>query len=206
MIIPPPFDSLDYKALNGAELEHLDLLEPSLQVRDKSVLELGAGVGLLTGFWLSRGYRVTAIEGRRENIDTFRQNWPEVPIIKGNLDQPEKIEVEPHGIVFCYGLLYHLLSPQPFLRWSSQRTKEALLLETQVSPLEDTFKWEPQDPHLKDQAMSGWGCLPTKCWLREILRNWFDTVTIPPAQPNYPAFQGGPHPRVVIVATEKKTA
>jgi 16S rRNA A1518/A1519 N6-dimethyltransferase RsmA/KsgA/DIM1 with predicted DNA glycosylase/AP lyase activity len=63
-----------YQRFNARRLEHLATL--GLDLWDKTVLEVGAGVGDLTSFFLDRGCKVTSVEARAENIqrcaETFR--------------------------------------------------------------------------------------------------------------------------------------
>ena len=56
-----------YQLHNIARLSHLNDL--NLDLDNKSVLELGAGIGDHTLFYLYRGGQVTPIEGRQELCD-----------------------------------------------------------------------------------------------------------------------------------------
>ena len=56
---------------NARRLEHLASLH--LDLRHKSVLELGAGIGDHSSFYLDRGCRVTAVEPRPENVAVLRE-------------------------------------------------------------------------------------------------------------------------------------
>ncbi len=68
---PTVFDKPIYDDLNRARMDHLASL--GLDLAGASVLEVGAGVGRLTGFFLERGCRVTATDSREENLVELRR-------------------------------------------------------------------------------------------------------------------------------------
>jgi len=59
------FHSVSYLRHNARRLEHLASL--NLDISGRSVLELGAGVGDHTTFFLDRGCTVTCVKPRAEN-------------------------------------------------------------------------------------------------------------------------------------------
>jgi 16S rRNA A1518/A1519 N6-dimethyltransferase RsmA/KsgA/DIM1 with predicted DNA glycosylase/AP lyase activity len=73
MSVESHFHNLRYLHINSRRLEHLATL--MLPIDTKSVLEVGAGVGDLTSFFLDRGCSVTSIEPRPENIEYFRARY-----------------------------------------------------------------------------------------------------------------------------------
>ena len=56
--------------------------------RGKRVLELGAGIGDQTSYYLDRGCEVTVIEARPENIALLRSRYPQNTIIAMDLERP----------------------------------------------------------------------------------------------------------------------
>ena len=58
------FRNFQYLRMNARRLEHLASL--GLPIAGREVLEVGAGIGDLTSFFLDRGCSVTAIEPRPE--------------------------------------------------------------------------------------------------------------------------------------------
>jgi len=74
------FRSFQYLRMNARRLEHLAGL--GLPIAGRDVLEVGAGIGDLTSFFLDRGCSVTAIEPRPENRACFAtqygdaESWP----------------------------------------------------------------------------------------------------------------------------------
>lgn len=184
---PDEFKTAGYQAINKARLDHLDNL--GLNLYSKSVLELGAGVGDLTQFWLDRRCTVTCVEGRYTNAKQIRDRYGDqldrVSIFVQDLDHPDWAMTR-HDIVFAYGTLYHLLNPIAALARWTQSTRDLLLLETVVSRDETILRDE--DP------ASATACLGGKCqWLSRAelalaLCKLFPCVYEPVAPPKHEEF------------------
>ena len=100
--------------------EHLDSL--GLDLAGRTVLEVGAGIGDHTTFFLDRGCRVLSTDGRPENLAGFRERddlftaYPhrdclELAVL--DLDRPPADFGRSFEVVYCYGVLYHLEHPGP---------------------------------------------------------------------------------------------
>lgn len=181
-----------YQRINQRRLEHLGSL--GLALAGKRVLELGCGVGDLTGFFVDRGCRVHAIDGREENLAVLRGQWAGrggVTCGVKNLDEPGEFSGEPFDVVFCYGLLYHLEHPTRMLDFASRACgpKGVLLLETCVS-FGDGVEVNPvaEDAASESQAVGGLGCRPTRPWVMARLRERFAQVYVPRTQPAHEQF------------------
>ena len=134
------FQSDLYIRHNARRLEHLAAL--NLDLSGKTVLELGAGIGDHSSFFLDRGCTVTAIEPRAENIAVMHERMREVPtawdpgrfrVVPAEVDQLDRIEgLGSFDIVHCYGLLYHLRDPGRTLRHAAARCHGVMLVETKV--------------------------------------------------------------------------
>ena len=92
------FETAAALALNEARLRHLASLD--LPVTARHVLEVGAGVGHLTGFFIERGCTVMATEARAENVAALRTRRPEADVreadVEAGLDHLGRFDV-----VFC---------------------------------------------------------------------------------------------------------
>jgi SAM-dependent methyltransferase len=181
------FHSLYYLRINQRRQEHLVTL--GLDLRNKNVWEVSAGIGDHTSFFLDRDCRVTCSEVRPELIEILRHRYPKVPVCELNLEEPDVGFRSEFDIVYCYGLLYHLKEPARALRFMAERCRGKLLLETCVSLGTDL------DPHLVaesagqvSQAFSGIGCRPTRSWIFNELRSLFPFVYLPLTQPNHEQF------------------
>jgi hypothetical protein len=181
------FHSHHYLRHNARRLEHLASLR--IPVAGMTVLEVGAGIGDHSHYYIDRGCIVTITEAREENLRYLRSRYPDCPAKFLDLDSPSEIEGSPFDLVHCYGLLYHLSRPKEALSFLSQNTGRMLLLETCVSFGEENelhLTGESQkDP---TQAYSGTGCRPTRTWLYAELQNLFEYVYLPRTQPQHEEF------------------
>ena len=114
------FHSLHYLRHNQRRQEHLATL--GLDMPGKSVLEVGAGLGDHTSFFLDRGCRVVTSDARPSNLEKLRQRFAaekNVSVRQIDLDQAVLSGLgddESFDIVYCYGLLYHLSRPAEALQ------------------------------------------------------------------------------------------
>jgi Methyltransferase domain len=204
------FHSLVYLRHNARVQEHLASLE--LPLAGRSVLELGAGIGDHSTFFLDRGCPMTIVEGRRENVDVIRERLPDEQVIRLDLDQPA---LELNGkweIVYAYGLLYHLSEPAQAIRFMADRCDSLLLLQTCVTPGEACeLNPVPEPIENPSQAISGTGCRPTRPWVKAELSMHFEHVYLTATQPWHEEFpvdwsagaENGRLTRAVFVASRE---
>lgn len=207
------FRTSSYLRLNARRLEHLASL--GLDLSKKRVLEVGAGIGDLTTFFVDRGCTVDATDARQDNIESLRRNFagePRVTAALLDMDNPGPFAGRPYDVVFCYGLLYHLRDPEAAIRFMSQSASGVLLLETCVSFGDhEAMNPVPEDALVHSQATSGTGCRPTRPWVLRRLREQFPHVYIPRTQPasdEFPvdwsaATSRAPLTRAIFVASRK---
>jgi hypothetical protein len=181
------FHADHYLRHNQRRLEHLATL--GLPLAGRTVLEVGAGIGDLTGFFLDRGCPVLSTEGRPENYELLRTrfDWMETRLL--DLDHPDE-DFDPRTeIVFCYGVLYHLRRPAEALSFLARACTSLMLLETCVAFGADE-RLEIVDEPKEDasQALSGRGCRPTRLWVFRRLCELFPYVYVPVTQPWHPEF------------------
>jgi SAM-dependent methyltransferase len=181
------FHSNHYLRHNARRLEHLASLR--ISVAGMSVLEVGAGIGDHSNYYIDRGCKMTIAEARAENLQYIRERYPRCDIQFLDMERPSHVKGAPFDIVHCYGLLYHLSDPKQALLFLGKNTRKIMFLETVVSFGENegiNLVWEPQtDP---TQAYSGTGCRPTRVWLFKELQELFEYVYIPTTQPNHEEF------------------
>lgn len=181
------FHSNLYLRHNARRLEHLASLR--IPVAGKSVLEVGAGIGDHSHYYIDRGCRVTITEARAENLYYLKERYPSHRIEFLDMESPSNIEGSPFDVVHCYGLLYHLSNPEQALSFLSQNTKEVLFLETCVSFGEnEEINLTAETQSSPTQAYSGTGCRPTRTWLFRELQDLFQYVYIPTTQPCHREF------------------
>ena len=173
-------------AINLARQSHLASL--GLDLTGKSVLEVGAGIGLHTPFFLERGCTVTVTDGRAENVAEIARRHPGVRTAIVDLEVDRPIELGRFDVIYCYGLLYHLSNPQRALARLADVCDGQLLLETAVSPGTHDELLLVRDPDAFNQAISGIGCRPTRLWILNRLKSLFGYGYIPRTQPDHVDF------------------
>jgi SAM-dependent methyltransferase len=168
------FDTDAALELNEARLAHLASLE--LPIEDRRVLEVGAGVGRLTGFFLERGCSVVVTEARSENVDELRRRLPTVDAREADVE--ESLEhLGSFNVVFCYGVLYHLESPLRALRNMAAVCSDLLLIETMVCDARLPVLRLEDEPKSANQALRGLAHRPSLSYLALALnRIGFDHV------------------------------
>ncbi len=184
-----------YARHNSRRLEHVASL--GLDLQQKSVLEVGAGVGDLTGFFLDRGCAVISVEPRPENCQAFGEFFKgfEYPssvqsaVVNCDVESVTENIAARFDVVFCYGLLYHVADPELVLRILADRCTGLLLLETRVS-FGDEEAINPLEENVEsaNQSFHGGACRPTRPWVFNRLRALFPYVYMPATQPAHEEF------------------
>ena len=183
------FRADSYVRHNQRRLEHLASL--GLDLHNKQVLEVGAGIGDHTGFYLDRGCTVMTSDARPENLMALQERFvgnSAVRITSLDMDQPAGL-AENFDVVHCYGLLYHLQKPGVAIEFLCKRCDSLLVLETCVSYGSEARMHPLAEPaHEFSQAFSGQGCRPTRAWIVAQLKKHMPYVYVPRTQPSHPEF------------------
>ena len=176
-----------YQQHNLARLRHLAGLK--LNIDGKRVLEVGAGIGDHTLFYLYRNCDILPTDGRVENVAFMRKRLGIRAEVLDPERQPEALTA--HGkfdILHCYGFLYHIQNPEVFLEYAA-RTARSIFLETCVSFGHDAQKNLVDEPaEVFSQAMHGKGCRPTRRWVFEALQQHYKYVYSTRTQPRHEEF------------------
>lgn len=181
------FHSDQYLRHNARRLEHLASL--SIPVAGLSVLEVGAGIGDLSHYYVDRGCTITITDARAKNFRILKERYPASEVELLDLERPSPVKGAPFDLVHCYGVLYHLSNPAEALAFLARSTGRTLLLETCVS------FGDEEEVHLTrerqgdpTQAYSGTGCRPTRPWLFRQLQQLFEHVYVTTTQPHHEEF------------------
>jgi 2-polyprenyl-3-methyl-5-hydroxy-6-metoxy-1,4-benzoquinol methylase len=188
------FHNARYLRHNARRLEHLASLD--LDLEGKTVLEVGAGVGDHSEFFLDRDCRVTSVEPRAENVAhmlSVRSGNDELPIDRRRIIKCAVEEVSQvvgssrYQIVYNYGLLYHLGEPEAVLRDTARSCAGLYLLETAVSDLapEPEFDEDRNDP---TNSIDGPCRLLSRAEIFRILGECLPYVYMPVTQPAHEQF------------------
>jgi hypothetical protein len=181
------FGNDHYQRHNQRRLEHLATL--GLDLAGSTVLEVGAGVGDHTSFFLDRGCRVVSTEVRDESLALLRARYPQIEVRKLDMEHPEPVPGGPFDVVYCYGLLYHLRNPAGAVAYMADCCRRLLLLETCVS-FGDAEEQNPCPEPAEDYTQSavGVGCRPTRPWVFHRLKEHFPFVYVTRTQPWHEEF------------------
>lgn len=180
------FHSDHYLRHTQRRQEHLATL--GLPLAGRTVLEVGAGVGDHSSFFLDRGCTLTISEALDQNLRILRERFPDREIWKLDLDAPEAPE-RTFEVVYAYGLLYHLSRPVEAIRFMAERCSDLLLVETCVSfGGEAALHPVEEDRSNPSQAVSGTGCRPTRRWVVDELDRHFPFVYTTVTQPWHEEF------------------
>ncbi len=186
-LAPYPFHSSHYLRHTARRLEHLASL--GLPLDGRSVLEVGAGVGDFSHFYLDRGCRVTITDARASNVRYLCNRYPGEDVRRWDLEGPDAPEGGPWDVVHCYGVLYHTGRPDDVLDRLAAECSGLLLLETKVAPGRETgFSLTSESRRPLSMAVHGTGCRPTRSWVFAALGDRFEHVYVPLTQPRHEEF------------------
>lgn len=175
------------RALNRARLQHLDSLQ--LDLTGKRVLEVGAGIGLLTAWFERQGCSVLVTDGRSDNVAEIGRRFPYRDTRQLDLDKEQALTgLGPFDVAFVYGTLYHLSEPEQALRMLAG-TASLLLLETCVTPGSHSDVHLVKETSSANQALAQIGCRPTRPWILERLRSFWGHAYVTVQQPDHPDFE-----------------
>jgi hypothetical protein len=191
------FRSVHYARHNTRRQEHLASL--GLQLHGRTVLEVGAGVGDHTTFFLDRNCTVVSVEPVAANCELFKlamiarhqlgyEPASRSTLIYSDIESLDRTVNELFDIVYCYGLLYHVQNPELALETMSRRCRNLFLLETCVSFGDEEAINSTTEPASPSQAFHGVGCRPTRPWLFNRLKKLFANVYATRTQPAHEEF------------------
>ena len=184
----PLFDQPFYRAITEARLAHLASLD--LPVEGRSVVDVGCGIGSLSGFFVERGCNVLCMDGRPGNIEELRRRYPDR---RAEVVDVEGDELLAHGefdVVFSYGLLYHLADPFGFLLRAGRICRELLILETCITDAEEPLVFLVSDPDDPTMALRSLASRPSPAYVAAALRAaGFDHLYSPVSLPDHPDFR-----------------
>lgn len=180
------FHAKFYLLHNQKRLAHLESLK--LPIAGKSVLEVGAGIGDMTKFFIDKRCNIVSTEGRPECVEILKTNLPGIEVRQLDMEKPVLDEWNKFDIVFCYGTLYHLGKPSKAIEFMSKKCSDMLLLETCVSPGDGEDINACKEGNDPSQSLSGIGCRPFRGWIVRELKKYFPFVYVTKTQPDHYEF------------------
>ncbi len=176
-----------YMRHNARRLEHLASLR--IPVAGMTVLEVGAGIGDHSHYYMDRNCQMTITEVKPVNLHILKNRYGNHDVRHLDMERPILVSSSAFDVVHCYGLLYHLSNPEKALEFLSKYCSKMLFLETCVSfGKEKKINPVIEDHSIASQSFTGNGCRPTRRLVFEKLKELFEYVYIPRTQPNHEEF------------------
>lgn len=189
--ISSSFLSFPASVINHRRQEHLACM--GLDYYNKRVLEVGAGIGEFSTFFLDRGCKMVISDAREGNLIVLKERLASlgynVEGIQIDLDNPPKKDsLGSFDIVFCYGTLYHLSNPEKGIKFMADKCTGLLLIETCVYPIDNGVINLCDESGNVTQSIHSAGCRPARSWVMAELMKYFKYVYVPSFQPNHGDF------------------
>jgi FkbM family methyltransferase len=189
------FDQPHYEALNvsraGAAQEVLLNLKDQLHL--ETALDVGCGLGHFSESLRSIGFRVTAVDGRRQNVEEASRRHPDIEFHTLDVESPAFLDLGKFDLVFCFGLLYHLENPFRVLRNLHALTSKLLLAESMVYPGSKPQMDLVDEGGTEDQGLLQIAFYPTEaCLVKLMYGAGFTNVYRSARMPDHPHFQDSP--------------
>jgi SAM-dependent methyltransferase len=127
-----------------------------------TALDLGCGVGYFSAMLRDLGMRVTAMDGRAENVAEARDRHSGIDFRVADAEDPSLTALGTFDLVFCLGLLYHLENPLRAFRNLHALTGRILLIESMVIPEEQPFFILMDEGNVEDQSLRAVSCYPSE--------------------------------------------
>jgi SAM-dependent methyltransferase len=173
-----PFDAPLAQELTRARQDFIKsfLAEIRRQAALRDALDVGCGVGHLSKFLLDLGFDVVAMDGRKENIIEARKRYPGITFLAADAERLTN-EVEPHDLILCAGLLYHLENPFRVIRNLHALTRKVLIVEGMCRPGSGAAMELLDEGSSEDQGLSFVAFYPTEaCLVKMLYRSGFPFV------------------------------
>ena len=195
------FNNDEYNLMDKVRFDNFNTLD--IDFKDKTILELGSGIGNHTDFLLSHNPKmILSIEGRPENYQILKDKFKghkKVITVLHDLEKPFEIIDQSFDWIYNYGLLYHLKNPFEAIDYLKGIDHENMILETciDISGYENNII-EGNSP---SQALNGIGSRPNMDKLIDKLLTIYQDVQIPkqPKHHYYEQFK-----RIVLICIKVK--
>jgi hypothetical protein len=136
--------------------------------KNKTVLELAPCNGYIGNFFRELGADVLSVEGRKENINEIRINYPDLKVNQYDLDTP-KWPFAKVDIILNFGLFYHLHNFHKEHLINCIDNCDMMLFESVIFDSDESeVFFKPEDGF--DQSMSDIGGTPSTSYVEDIFK------------------------------------
>lgn len=150
------FDREHYARITQSQIKFLNRFLPDLiGVQGlKTALDAGCGVGSLSNYLDKLGLKVSAFDGRAENVKEAQKRHSDIKFLVLNVEDSAVKELSSFDLIFCFGLLYHLENPFLAIRNLHALTNKILIIESMVIPGRYPSANLVDEGHTKDQSLN----------------------------------------------------
>ena len=113
--LPSSFNRAMYRAMARAAMRAVRRAAPS-GLEGRTVLDVGAGIGVWTELWRSLGARVTALELSEVAAARLRERLSDVSVVTGDIADPRAPVTGPFDLVTVMSVLLHVTDDEAFKR------------------------------------------------------------------------------------------
>ncbi len=186
------FDNENYAQFSQARINLLQTFLPELQrqLGLHTALDVGCGTGFFSEFLRDTAFRVSALDGRKENVDEAQRRVENVDFRQADIEDPSLHTLGTFDLVLCFGLLYHLENPFRVIRNLFALTGKVLVIESMCVPDESSLLYLLDEGKLEDQGLNYVALYPSEgCLIKMMWRAGFPFVYRFRALPDHEQFR-----------------
>jgi SAM-dependent methyltransferase len=204
------FDNENYAQFSQARTNLLQTFLPELrrQLVLSTALDVGCGTGFFSGFLRDSAFRVSALDGRKENVAEAQRRVENVDFRQADIEDPSLPTLGTFDLVLCFGLLYHLENPFRAIRNLFALTGKVLIMESMCVPDESTLLYLMDEGKLEDQGLNYVAFYPSEgCLIKMMWRAGFPFVYRFRNLPDHDQFRDRPgrkRSRTMLVGSQVK--
>lgn len=204
------FDNSDYVRISEARARFLQAFLPGLrrELGLETALDVGCGTGYFSEFLRNSEFRVSALDGRKENVEEARRRVENVSFRQADVEDASLPTLGSFDLVLCFGLLYHLENPFRAVRNLFGLTGKVLIVESMCVPEESPQLYLLDEGRLEDQGLNYVALVPSEgCLIKMIYRAGFLFVYRFSSLPDHEQFRATAdrkRSRTVLLASKLK--